>query len=68
MTVLNIFFSLYFSEKKDKSKQKIKVSSAAILLGSLTLLVPDAKIAEFANSVDLEFANRVHLHCLPSSP
>ena len=29
--------------------------------------VPDAKIAEFANSVDLDEVAHLDLHCLPSS-
>ena len=34
---------------------------------ALTLEEPETKIAEFANSVDLDKATHLNLHCLPSS-
>ena len=38
----------------------------------VTLQVPETKIAEFANSVELDYVahnepSHLHLHCLPSS-
>ena len=51
---------------------RVKIGHADRAMGPLTLQVPVTKIAEFANSLDLdEVAHdeppHLHLHCLPSS-
>ena len=41
--------------------------STDIAIQFLTLSVPETKIAEFANSVDLDEASHLGLHCFSSS-
>ena len=48
------------------------MSSAAVVIGALRVKVPETKIAEFANSVDLDEVAQnepphLDLNCLPSS-
>ena len=62
----------YVKSLKHQKKQMTNFISAKLQKAILTCLVPEVKIAEFANSIDLdEVAHyeppQVDLHCLPLS-